>query len=787
MPLAIEAEDIEVGKQYKPSNSVVLKTAKKVNPTELPQEQLDIIHSKGDQGYLIRFIHSGGGSRRALIIGAEWRGLLHASNTFRLLMKREGQTIYAKEGRITDWPDFKIRGLPVWPLPSSYEDFRKYIDWAFQYKFNRIYTYTTRKYAADGFNLPTAEERIYLKRINRYAKDRGIIINYALSWAVGAAVQGQNGENSGAVPYNGHYYTWSDDVSLRKRAIEIAKFARDTDAGSLHLHCMDTYEGGWDKRGNKDSERFGNDRAEADANVINIFTAEIRRLNPDIELQFVVYPYNINFNLKGNESYKMWMRRLSALIPKDVYLAVTDFNRDLTDSWIGIVNQPLVHWINGNAFQWGRYFSTYPAFSKSSYYPGRDRDILVNFEPIGHFNGEVMQLFASEYAWNTEAPGSSYVLENIEDKVRITGGNQRYRNVMIDTMDANTWAWYRGTMVSADTTRRILLRACKSKFGEAAGPYMVEFFAFNPVGWRTATLYSQVLTDVKPGNELHASLDQLNKAEQALAKLKEAADAAMLDRPARERLNIFMTNTYRQRLVLIGTTTYYQANEYIAAGRQKDAEDVIKIGTRKLSETRQEMELKGYWSDDSHKWFEQGNLRLFLAENNSKNFRASNLIGNPGFEEPLRIDGQPLKRVPKWLATSGSLELSKKGRSGRYAGKLTLKPTDRYVILEQPIHHAVRCKYYIGFWMKKAAGFRVVPIIQYWDTVTGRKTESTATVDLPPAAEVPRFTLYSGVVSPPPQAKQVVFQIYADWFGAVPTEEKHLYIDDITVSCLPTI
>ena len=60
-------------------------------------------------------------------------------------------------GQIADWPDFKNRGLPVWPLPGSFDDFKKYVDWAFRYKFNRIYTQRREPKAADGFNLPTSK------------------------------------------------------------------------------------------------------------------------------------------------------------------------------------------------------------------------------------------------------------------------------------------------------------------------------------------------------------------------------------------------------------------------------------------------------------------------------------------------------------------------------------------------------------------------------------------------------------------------------------------------------
>ena len=239
---------------------------------------------------------------------------------------------------------------------------------------------------------------------------------------------GNRDEYQGAVLFNNQYYTWDEDGLLRKRASEIARFAKETGAESLHFHCIDTYEEGWYERGKNDRTRFGNDRASADANVINIFTEEIRKLNPGIELQFVVSPYHVNFDLPGNEQYKAWMKRLTALIPGDVYLIVAEFNRDQADSWVAATRQPLVHWINGNAFQWGRYFSTLPAFTKSAYYEGRERDVVIHMEPIGHFNGEVMQLVAAEYEWNVNGPGSGFIMEERAGKTGIAGANLHMRD-----------------------------------------------------------------------------------------------------------------------------------------------------------------------------------------------------------------------------------------------------------------------------------------------------------------------------------------------------------------------
>jgi hypothetical protein len=751
------------------------------------REAMDSVSAKGEQGYAIRFFKGQGKNEAALLAGVGWQGLMHAGSTFRLLIKKEGSTIFATEAQVTDWPDFKFRGLPVWPLPGSFDDFKKYVDWALRYKFNRIYTYTTRKKAPDGFNLPTPEERRYLKQINAYARERGIKINYALTWAVASTSPGGNRDKlQGNVLFNAQYYSWSDDGLLRKRALEIAQFAKETEAESLHFHCIDNYEEGWDERGKNDRARFGNDRAMADANVINIFTREIRRINPGIELQFVVSPYHANIDLAGNERYKTWMTQLTGLIPHDIYLTVAELNRDQTDSWVAAVTQPLVHWINGNAFQWGRYFSTLPAFTKSAYDEGREKDIIIYWEPIGYFNGEVMQLISSEYEWNVDALGNGYVIEEKTGKINITGGRLHSRKEMVNGTDVNSWAWFDGTEEPKPTAGGLLLEACRLEFGEAAAPYMAEFFRNNPVGWRSAALYGQVLRDSMAGKELDASRDQLRKAENALASLKQALDAAKMDSPVREKLKSFLSNTYRQVLLISATNTYSQANQLLMKGLNAEASEIIKNGRNRLAEIRREMEKQGYWSNEALEWLEEGNGKLKTAEDGLKKDHSMNLVKNAGFEERLDPGGHSRDSIPRW-SSLGPLEIIQDSHSGRYAVSLTLKPADDFVFMEQAFDVAPGCNGYIEFWLKKDGDFRVIPTLQYWNADHTRGIEDLASKDFPFNTEEQDYRVYIGSFRMPPHVTRAVFKIYADWFGFTPTHDKALCIDDVFVSCISSV
>lgn len=759
-------------------------------PAEVRQA-MAVVAAKGEQGYAIRFgLGQEQGQERdedAFLIGVGRQGVLHAASTFRLLIKREGAAIYATRAQIVDWPDFQHRGLPVWPLPASYHDFKRCVDWAAQYKFNRIYTHATAKKAPDGFNLPTAEERRYLRRINAYARERGIKINYALTWALlPDAPDPKQAKAQGGVSFNGHRYSWGDDRLLRKRAAQIAQFARETGADSLHLHCIDTIDEAWGRRGSLERARFGNDRAAADANVINIFTSEIRRLNPGIELQFVVYPYHVNFELSGNAHYKAWIKNLSAQIPDDVYLISAELNRDQADSWVAVTRQPLVHWINGDAFQWGRYFSTLPAFTGSAYHPGRERDIVVHMEPIGFFNGEVMQLVAAEYEWNVTASGSGYISEAKDGRGGVIGGNQHYRQETVSGGDLNSWGWYRGTAEPAATSGELLLKACRLEFGSAAAPHMAEFFRNNPVGRRAPSGYGATLQEVLPGKELEASLDQLGKADRTLQSLKAALIAAGDDMALRERIRTLLANTYRQSLVISGAAASYRARQSSMRGSGEEAGKEIEKGRQRLALIRREMESGGYWSEEARAWYAEGERRLSLAASGRRgDLMSRNLIGNPGFEGSAGRSGAGAKRsLPGWSST-GDLEPAENSHSGKQAAQLKLTKSDSFVLMEQPISVAPSCEAYVEFWLKKDGEFRVIPMLQYVSEGQGKKVEEVAVADFPFGSAIDEYRFYSGTVRLPAQVRQATFKIYADWFGFTPVRDKSLYLDDVVVSCAP--
>jgi hypothetical protein len=328
------------------------------------------------------------------------------------------------------------------------------------------------------------------------------------------------------------------------------------------------------------------------------------------------------------------------------------------------------------------------------------------------------------------------------------------------------------------------MKACRLEFGEAAAPFMADFFRNNPVGWRSPGLFSQVLHDVMAGRELDACRDQLEKTKRSLSSLNKALNVSAPDSPAREEVRSFLMHVYRQDLAISGATTYYETKQLSMKGLGAAAEEEIRTGRDRLAEIRREMEDRGYWSGECGEWYAEGQSKVDLAESGLKKKLSRNLLLNPGFEEPPVSGGSRRKTVPAWSSV-GALELTGDSHGGRHAATLKLTPADDFVLLEQPFTIAADCEGYVEFWLKKDGDFRVIPIIQYWNEGHTKKTEIGAADDFPYKTAVHDYTSYNGRFRLPPHVEQGVFKIYVDWHGFAPSREKTVYLDDAFVGCLP--
>lgn len=738
----------------------------------------------GAQAYTIQFLIESDVLRIVCLAGAGPEGLLYAAVTFSKMLRRQGDHIVAQAISIVDWPDFQYRALPVWPMPRSFDAFKRAIDWAVAYKFNRIFTRPSRNGRFDKFSLPTPTERQYLRLANEYAAERGMKITYMLSWAVGSrAENGKDPKFKDALLFNGLYYTWSIDELLKARAGEIGRFVRETETTSLNLHCIDTYEENWSKRKAPDRSRFGDDRAAADANVINLLTRELRRHDPDMELQFVVYPYQINFSLPGNSHYRRWMSKLSRSIPKDVHLCVTEHNRDQTESWADLVRQPLVHWINGNAFQWGRYFTTSPSFTKSCYLPDRPSDMIYNAEPIGFFQGEVMQAVAAEYAWNVTAPGSRLVRENHDGETMVAGAFKYFRKREVNGTAFNTWSWYRATEDPEDTIDSVLVRACELEYGSTAGQSMTAFYRNNPLGWRGPDLIYRCLNRLGHRDRIKAIEHQIELADRAVAALQKANRSGCPESASKRDISRLLKTTQTQKMFLTGALYRFRSVDALFNGDHENAEKAAGVGLNYLDAYINPVKSDKVWKRKENAWKESSTQRLktILLGIQLKKNGAKNLITNPGFEQPAGSSAPH----SSWVFKNSGAEPTLDRRSGRYASVFTLKPAAHFASMSHPISISPDIAYYLEFWIKKENRARMVPLMVYKDNRGRRILQKIISNDLKPIDVVEEFELISTVLRVPESAAAAEFSIRMDWFGTSPTKTIDLMVDDVFFAAIP--
>ncbi len=261
----------------------------------------------GDQGYVIRFV-TFRGRPLLFLAGSDPQGALYAAVTFRRLLERDGNSILATVCSVRDWPDFKWRGTgSLMQMRKSYpvygatgddylEALKLHVDWMLRAKLNLL-----GDYAYGGEDVAQWEGSVdWMREMNAYARERGIIGEEYQSTNVGYDERDASDPRfEGMMHTRNLFFTWSDDELIRRRAREIGEMWDRANLGMVVLHCPDG--GGplnpemWNDRSQADRERWGNDRASADAHVFNLFHQEIKAVNPDIEVVFVIYPYNARY------------------------------------------------------------------------------------------------------------------------------------------------------------------------------------------------------------------------------------------------------------------------------------------------------------------------------------------------------------------------------------------------------------------------------------------------------------------------------------------------------------
>jgi len=349
-----------------------------------------------------------------ILAGADIAGTRYACISLSMLLKKDGELLNTE---IIDWPDYKYRMSLALGSIKNIQYNKNIIDYAFRAKLNMIW--------GKGF-YESLEGKMknysYYREVNDYAVARGIRIVVGGGLGVGEAPypKDMRGKSKSYYPYKteegllgyfGKAYSWSRDDLIDKRGEEWASFVNKTGINTLYLHSMDT--GGrdnpenWLHRTPMDKERWGDDRAAADANLINRIYLKIKKNNPDAKVFYVAYPYGGSY-LEYPE-LKKWLNSLSKKSNDEMFFCVREAIRPQMELWMK--NSPgHGRLIYHNPYPWslGLMFSTFGRFAKTFYFDDKD----IYWFHCGPLESLPSILCAAEYSWNTKAPGWGWLPQN---------------------------------------------------------------------------------------------------------------------------------------------------------------------------------------------------------------------------------------------------------------------------------------------------------------------------------------------------------------------------------------
>jgi hypothetical protein len=435
------------------------------------------------QGYVIGFYQESG-YHRIIIAGSDLDGARYGCVTLSMMIKNGPEIVPAT---VEDWPDFKYR--VGFEAQDSLESNKDVIDQAFRAKINSVMGPATAFGAYTSYNQLLAEAPKW-KATNDYAFARGVHIMYIGWWDVG-----YNGlstgfhypykPENGTMGHRGWTFTWSNDALLNQAAQLYADFMQATGADMFFLHSQDigSYVNpeNWNYRTQMDRDRFGNDRAAADANVINIFLNKMRAVNPNVIFYTVVYPYGADY--LQYQHIANWMADLTTLVPNDIYFCLRESDKEGYDTWRDStlqgrgLNYYGAPWFTRYIFSpLGRYVRTF--------YNADDRDILwyttmifssTNPNWADHWSG-------AEYMWNTEAPGWGWYPGGRIDTGYNMFDQAEQRGYMTDAdIDKRFVEFHDGSPI--EITDQLAPRIGKILFGEEAGVPMAKALAKNLSAW----------------------------------------------------------------------------------------------------------------------------------------------------------------------------------------------------------------------------------------------------------------------------------------------------------------
>ena len=406
---------------------------------------------------------------------------------------------------------------------TSSAETKKFIDWLLDHKINMTEAAISGGKRSGLYAPYDEEERKWLKEISEYATARGIYVMHWTFTAVGNSEDDKDDEaykNWDCVKNQQEYHCWSNDALIKKRAMGIVQYLKDTGVTFVFIHSVDTTNSKWQDRCAKCRERFGDDRFAADAYIFNQYRDEIRKSFPDMPIIIVPRPYNGNVDdadhiKNGDMKAKGDLQRFSKILAGDIYVCHRgEANRKDNLSWVHTFKQPMyscvMAWYQDITLS-GRDFTPICRYYRTYNYPLADE--IANYGVAGSGSRDKIQsLGFSEFTWNLNSPGAAEYDTTPEKYAEI-------------------WDPFGEDMSKGKELQALVRRACDDLFGEKYAKYFYNnFLLFTDADFvenYQATAYL-MRNGVTPGKGLMPDIDD-NKCADFMRRIYNNSDAIIKD------------------------------------------------------------------------------------------------------------------------------------------------------------------------------------------------------------------------------------------------------------------
>ncbi|MBN1673614.1 MAG: hypothetical protein JXR37_21385 [Kiritimatiellae bacterium] len=383
----------------------------------------------GPQGYVIRFL-ADGANTRVLLAGSDAQGALYACVTFSQMLRREGARLVVDAANVRDWPDFRLRVIGRFFQSSLLYDAvrgartreeylrvcRDHVDFCLRFKINGItlrFAPLFQGRAQSNVQAIGQETRAALREVSEYAAQRGVLLEMKSHSAIDVGQGGPASEIKDLVEARGARFSWSHDELIREQGRVYGRFARETGIGLYYLHSPDVWQygryAGWHERSAHCRARWKDDeRAKADAHVMNLLAGEIRALSPATRICAVLIPYGASVdNLDSERSREIlgYWREVNERLDPRIAVCVRENRRENVAAFKQAYGRHPIYFYIETCYNngWKPFFTTSARVLQTFDFDD-SRDIFY----LGN-TGEYAELgwaMTAHYAWNTGAPGA---------------------------------------------------------------------------------------------------------------------------------------------------------------------------------------------------------------------------------------------------------------------------------------------------------------------------------------------------------------------------------------------